>query len=156
MHHTTIRRLALTLAMGLAAAAPARADEPKQTLMPENAEIRALYAELGLSDAVVHGDTIHLSGVVAGLAPGEQSLTPAYERAFAHIDGILKRLGASWDDVIVFDTFHKGPMREQIDALMPVKKRYIREPFPAWTAVGVTELFDPAAVTEIKLTVRRR
>ena len=43
----------------------------------------------------------------------------------------------------------------QLDALVPVKNRYITAPFPAWTAVGVTELYEPTAVTEIKLTLRK-
>lgn len=156
MHHA-ITRAAAVLSLALAAAATAaQAGEPKQTLMPEDAEARAFQEMAGYADAVVHGDTIYLSGVVAGPAPGEDSPTPGYERAFARLDAILKRLGATWDDVLVFDTFHKGPMREQIDALLPVKNRYIKAPFPAWTAVGVSELYDPGAVTEIKLTLRKR
>lgn len=153
MQRTTAATLALALAL---AASTAQAGEPKQTLMPEDPEARAFQEAVGFSDAVIHGDTIHLSGVVAAPAKGETGLTPAYERAFARLDAILKRLGASWDDVIVFDTFHAGgAMAAQLDALVPVKNRYITAPFPAWTAVGVTELYEPTAVTEIKLMVRR-
>lgn len=153
--HRAIRTATLALALAASAAA-AQAGEPKQTLMPENPEARAFQEFAGFSDAVIHGDTIHLSGVVAGPAPGETSLTPGYERAFARIDAILKRAGATWDDVLVFDTFHAGgKMREQIDALLPVKNRYIKAPFPTWTAVGVSELYEPSAVTEIRLVVRR-
>lgn len=135
------------------AASAAQAGEPKQTLMPEDAEARAFQEAVGFSDAVVHGDTIYLSGVVAAPREGETSLVPAYERAFARLDATLKRLGASWDDVLVFDTFHAGKMSAQLDDLVTVKNRYIKAPFPAWTAVGVTELYEPTAVTEIKLTV---
>lgn len=156
MHMTRFRRAGLALALSLAAATPAQAQgQPKETLMPEDAEARAFQEAYGFSDAVIHGDTIHLSGVVAGPAPGEEGLAPGYERAFARLDGILKRLGATWDDVLVFDTFHKGPVAAQVEALLPVKNRYIKAPFPSWTAVGVTELYSPEAVTEIKLTVRK-
>ena len=143
-------------ATALALTSVAYAGEPKETLMPENPEARAFQEAVGFSDAVVHGDTIYLSGVVAAPREGETSLTPAYERAFARLDATIKRLGASWDDVLVFDTFHAGTsMAAQLDALVPVKNRYIKTPFPAWTAVGVTELYEPTAVTEIKLTLRR-
>ena len=163
MHIAAIRRavtaggaLALALAAG-AAADPlsAQTAQPKQTLMPENPEARAFQEIAGFSDAVVHGDTIYLSGVVAGPVAGETSLTPAYERAFARIDAILQRLGATWDDVLVFDTFHKGSVSAQVEELVPVKNRYIKAPFPAWTAVGVSDLYEASAVTEIRLTVRR-
>lgn len=164
MHHAAAYRavlrkgaVALALAAG-AAAGPlsAQAAAPKETLMPENPEARAFQEIAGFSDAVVHGDTIYLSGVVAGPAPGETNLTPAYERAFARLDAILQRLGATWDDVLVFDTFHKGSVSAQVEELVPVKNRYIKAPFPAWTAVGVTELYEASAVTEIKLTLRKR
>jgi enamine deaminase RidA (YjgF/YER057c/UK114 family) len=155
MHRTRLYRAAAAAAFAMSAATAAQAGEPKQTVMPEDAEARAFQEAVGFSDAVVHGDTIYLSGVVAAPMEGESGLAPAYERAFARLDATLKRLGATWDDVIVFDTFHAGPMAEQLDALVPVKNRYITAPFPAWTAVGVTELYEPTAVTEIKLTLRK-
>ena len=55
----------------------------------------------------------------------------------------------------MFDTFHVGPMAAQLDDLVTVRSRYIKAPFPAWTAVGVTELYEPTAVTEIRLTLRK-
>lgn len=150
-----ICRLALGFTVLALTATAARAEDTKQTLMPESPEGRAFQEFAGFSDAVIHGDTIHLSGVVAGPAPGEDSLTPGYERAFARLDGIIKRLGATWDDVLVFDSFHKGIVRDQVEALLPIKNRYIKAPFPTWTAVGVSDLYDPGAVTEIKLTLRK-
>jgi enamine deaminase RidA (YjgF/YER057c/UK114 family) len=146
----------LVAALALTAAPAAAHDTaPKQTLMPEDPAARAFQEAYGFSDAVVHGDTIYLSGVVAGPAPGEDSLEPGYTRAFERIDAILTRLGVSWDDVLVFDTFHKGSVSAQVEALLPVKARYIKAPFPTWTAVGVADLYDPGAVTEIRLVVRK-
>ena len=65
----------------LTAATAAHAAEPKQTIMPDNPEARAFQEAVGFSDAVVHGDTIYLSGVVAAPMAGETDLAPAYERA---------------------------------------------------------------------------
>jgi len=156
MHRTHLTRAAAAaLALSLAATAAHAEAPPKQTIMPEDPEARAFQEAVGFSDAVVHGDTIYLSGVVAAPLPGETGLIPAYERAFARMDATLKRLGASWDDVLVFDTFHAGKMSAQLDDLVTVRSRYIKAPFPAWTAVGVTELYEPTAVTEIRLTLRK-
>ncbi|NCP20145.1 MAG: hypothetical protein GW855_13415 [Erythrobacter sp.] len=145
---------AIALALFAAGGAQAQDAPPKQTLMPENAEARAFQEAVGYSSAVIHGDTIYLSGVVAGPLEGEDSMEPAFTRAFEYLTRTLERLGATWDDVLVFDTFHQGPMGPQLDALVPVKNRYITAPFPAWTAVGVTELYEPTALVEIRLTVR--
>lgn len=155
MHRTHLTRAAAALALSLASTAAHAEAPPKQTIMPEDPEARAFQEAVGFSDAVVHGDTIYLSGVVAAPLPGETGLIPAYERAFARMDATLKRLGASWDDVLVFDTFHAGKMSAQLDDLVAVRSRYIKAPFPSWTAVGVTELYEPTAVTEIRLTLRK-
>ena len=143
------------IALAMSASGGAEAREPKQTLMPENAEARAFQEAVGYSEAVINGDTIYLSGIVAAPMEGEEGMEPAFTRAFDHLTRTLERLGATWDDVLVFDTFHNGPMAAQLDALVPVKNRYITAPFPAWTAVGVTELYEPTALVEIRLTVRR-
>ncbi len=145
---------AIALATIAASGAGAQEAQPKETLMPEDADARVFQEAVGYSTAVIHGDTIYLSGVVAGPMEGEEGMEPAFTRAFEHLTRTLERLGATWDDVLVFDTFHQGPMGPQLDALVPVKNRYITAPFPAWTAVGVTELYEPTALVEIRLTVR--
>ena len=49
----------------------AMARDPAAVLMPENPEARAFQEAVGYADAVIAGDTIYLSGVVAGPAAGE-------------------------------------------------------------------------------------
>ena len=56
-----------------ATGAGAREAPPKQVLMPEDAGARAFQEEVGYSEAVIHGDTIYLSGVVAGPREGEDT-----------------------------------------------------------------------------------
>ena len=142
-------------ALALAAATPAYAQPAFGTLMPENAEARAFQESVGYSEAVIVGDMVYLSGVVAGPAPGEESLEPGFTRAFDHIGEILARAGASWDDVVLFDTFHTD-LAGQIDAFVRVKNRYVTAPFPAWTALEISALYEPTAVVEIKVAARRR
>ncbi len=145
----------VAFALAVATGASAQGAQPKETLMPEDKEARTFQEAVGYSDAVIHGDTIHLSGVVAVPRDGDELMEPAFIRAFDRLGRTLERLGATWDDVLVFDTFHQVPMGPQLDALVPVKNRYIKAPFPAWTAVGVTELYEPSALVEIRLIVRK-
>lgn len=142
-------------AMLACAATPALAQEAKETLMPQDPEALGFQQAVGFSDAVIHGDTIYMSGVVAMPKDGDVGMEPAFTRAFEQLGRTLTRLGATWDDVLVFDTFHQGPFAEQVDPFVAVKNRYIKAPFPAWTAVGVTELYEPKALVEIRLTVRK-
>ena len=140
------------LAAGLLPAT-ATARDPANVLMPENPEARAFQEAVGYATAVIAGDTIYLSGVVAGPAPGESDLAPGYERAFAHIAATLARAGASWDDVVDITTFHTD-LAAHIDGFAAVKNRHVKAPFPAWTAIGVSRLYEPTAVVEIKVVAR--
>ena len=140
------------LAAGLSPAT-ATARDPANVLMPENPEARAFQEAVGYATAVIAGDTIYLSGVVAGPAKGESELAPGYERAFAHIAATLARAGASWDDVVDITTFHTD-LAAHIDGFAAVKNRHVKAPFPAWTAIGVSRLYEPTAVVEIKVVAR--
>ena len=37
---------------------------------------------------------------------------------------------------------------------MKVKDNYMADPYPAWTAIGITELAFPGALVEIKIIAR--
>ena len=145
--------IAATLAAGLVAA-PSIAREPAQVLMSENPGGRSFQEAVGYADAVIAGDTIYLSGVVAGLAKGETDLAAGYERAFTHIAATLARAGASWDDVVDITTFHTD-IGAHIDGFVAVKTKYVKAPFPTWTAIGVSRLYEPTAVVEIKVVARK-
>ena len=131
----------------------AQAQEPKRTIMPEDAEVRAFPEQVGYSDAVIHGDTIWMSGVIAVPQPGDEGMKPAFDRVFKQLSRTLERVGATWDDVLEIQTFHTD-MQAQIFEFADVKNEYIKAPFPAWTAIGVNALYEPEALVEVKLIVR--
>ncbi|MGB5484207.1 RidA family protein [Parasphingorhabdus sp.] len=139
-----------TLAIALCAAVPLQA---KQSIMPEDPGALEFQNAVGFADAVIAGDTIYLAGVVAAPAPGETDLKPAFARAFERIGHTLERAGASWDDVVDLTTFHTD-LPGQINDFAEVKNRYIKAPFPAWTAIGISTLYEPTAVVEIKVVAR--
>jgi enamine deaminase RidA (YjgF/YER057c/UK114 family) len=134
---------------------PANAGSRQQAkvLLSEDPEERRFQQDWGYADAVVTGDTVYLSGVVAGLRPGETDLKLPYERAFAKIGKILQRSGASWDDVVDITTYHTD-LTTQMPPIVAVKKKYVRDPPPAWTAIGVSRLIPDSGITEIKLVAK--
>ena len=67
---------------------------------------------------------------------------------FRNIGLTLAEAGLGWHDVIAMNSYHVG-FRDQVPALLAVAAEFLAKPFPAWTAVGVTELIDPEAVIEI-------
>jgi len=143
----------LTAVPLFAAVSFAGARDDAKVIMPDNPAQQKLWEDWGFSDAIVTGDTVYLSGVVASTKPGDSDLEAAYTRAFDRIGAILKKAGASWDDVVEITTFHTD-IKKQLPAIVAVKHRYVKAPYPAWTAVQVTRLVPDNGITEIKIIAR--
>lgn len=149
-----LRLVAVVSLVSLGAdAARAGARQRATVLMPENPEARRLQEEWGFADAVAVEGTVYLSGVVVNLRPGDSGLEEAYTRSFEQIAAVLRRAGVSWDDVVEMTSYHTD-LVSQMPAMRAVKDRYVRAPFPAWTAVGVTRLIPPNGITEIRIIAR--
>lgn len=134
-------------------AAFAQARQQAQVLMSEDEGSRRFQEQWGYADAIVAGDTIYLSGIVVGQREGE-SLEDSYDRAYRQIGAILRRAGASWDDVVDITSYHTD-VTAQMDAIVAVHRRYVSPPFPAWTAIDVDRLIPERGITEIKIVARR-
>ena len=76
-----------------------------------------------------------------------------FTQAFQAIGEVLAEAGAELSDITEMTTFHIG-MRQHMGAFSRVRERFIEEPYPAWTAVGTTELALPGALVEIRVTAR--
>ena len=150
-------RPALCLLAAAAALSPApalaQARQQSTVLMSEDEGERRGQEQWGYSDAIVAGDTIYLSGVVVGQREGE-TLEAAYERAYARIGAILRRAGASWDDVVDITSYHTDVVA-QMPAIVAVHRRHVQPPFPAWTAIDVDRLIPDRGITEINIVAHR-
>ena len=146
--------LALSLLSCLpSGAAIAGARQDAKVLMPSDPASLKIWEDWGFSDAIVTGDTIYLSGVVAGVREGETDLRLGYTRAFERFGEILKSAGASWDDVVEITSFHTD-LTTQMPAMVAVKRNYVKPPFPAWTAIQVSRLIPTNGITEIKIVAK--
>lgn len=136
---------------------PPYARRPENVVVPVATENQRELEEWGYADAVIDGDRVWLSGVVAGLRPSETMADQeaAYDRAFRGLGDILRRSGASFDGIVEITTFHTD-LPAQIEAFKKVKHRYIRGPFPAWTAIDIDRLVPDRGLVEIKLVALRR
>jgi enamine deaminase RidA (YjgF/YER057c/UK114 family) len=147
------RAVILAAALLLPAQAQAGSRQDAKVLLSDNPDLNKVQQDWGFADAIVTGDTIFLSGVVAGLRPGETDLKLPYERAFQAIGKVLERAGAGWDDVVDITSFHTD-LTTQMPAIVAVKKEYVRNPPPAWTAIQVSRLIPNNGITEIKIVAK--
>ena len=140
--------------MSTAPAAFAGARQDARVVMAADPAELKFQQEWGYSAAVVSGDLVTLSGVVAGVRPGETDLRAGYARAFERLGGILREAGVSWDDVVDITSFHTD-LTTQMPAMVAVKNQYIKPPFPSWTAIQVARLIPDNGITEIKIVARK-
>ncbi len=128
-----------------------------------NADHKAGNDQYGYAGAFRAGDFVFVSGVVAGAWEGntldDAELRDAIRAAMAFAGQTLEASGSSYDDVVEIVSFHvwdtpyyEGDKASQLDAIVDVKREYMQEPDPAWTAVGTTALVPDLGIVEIKLT----
>jgi enamine deaminase RidA (YjgF/YER057c/UK114 family) len=149
-----LRTVVAAALLAVPAIAHAGSRQQATVLLSDNPQARKFQEDWGYADAVVSGDMVYLSGVVAGVAPGETDLKLAYERAFRQMGKILERSGVGWDDVLDITSFHTD-LTTQMPAIVAVKKKYMSGPPPAWTAIQISRLIPDAGITEIKLVARK-
>ena len=114
-------------------------------------ETQPMYDAYHFSQANRVGDTIWVSGQVGiddKLSPASGIAAQA-QLAFEGLKRTLAASGASLDDVVELMTFHID-LRGEMEAFAKVKDEYFPRDYPAWTAVGVTQLALPELRVEIR------
>ena len=110
-----------------------------------------LYERAHFSQANRVGDTIWVSGQVgvdARFQPADGIAAQA-QLAFEALQRVLEAAGARLADVVELTTFHTD-LRGEMAEFSRVKDAFFPADYPAWTAVGVTQL----AVEGLKVEVR--
>lgn len=110
----------------------------------------AFYESTRIPAAVRDGDRLYVTGHTGEDPDGNFSADSGTQirQTFRHISATLSQVGASWADVVELNSFHVG-LQAQAEVLIAIAGEFLDDPYPAWTAVGVTELFDEGAVVEI-------
>ncbi len=146
----------------------------RRTIVPE--ALKGVYEGWHFAPAVISKGMIYCSGIIGtsvdGEAPGKAALEGArstttvsdaglaalqavrdpeaqFATAFEALDAILAEVGAGLGDVVEITTYHVDIGRH-MEAFVRVKDRYLKEPYPAWTAIGVAELVVPGGLMEIR------
>lgn len=127
--------------------------DEKNVVIPPGME--PYYNQFHFAPAVKDGDRLYCSGVIGIGADGKPSADPEtqFTQAFESLQAVLTAAGTSFKDVIDMTTFHVG-LQQHLPTFMKVKDRYLQAPYPAWTAIGITELALPGALVEIKVIAR--
>lgn len=125
----------------------------KEVVIPKGQE--RYYEQFHFAPAVKDGNRLYCSGVIGVGPDGKPSPDPEtqFTQAFDSLQSVLTTAGVTFDDVIEMTTFHVG-LQKNLTAFMTVKDRYMKAPYPSWTAIGITELAFPGGLVEIKVIAR--
>lgn len=108
------------------------------------------FEETSVPSAVRNNATVWVTGQTGDLPDGTvvQPVEEQIRQAFANVADCLSAAGVSWSDVVEMTTYSVG-LQGQAEVMLSVAGEFLASPFPAWTAVGVTELWE-GAVFEIQ------
>ncbi|HTR71674.1 MAG TPA: Rid family hydrolase [Mycobacteriales bacterium] len=109
------------------------------------------YAATGIPAAVRTGNVVRLTGHTGDRADGTFCDDPEEQtrQTFQNVAATLADAGLQWSDVVEITTYRVG-LRAQADVALRVAAEFLEAPYPAWTDVGITELFEPEAVFEMR------
>ena len=125
----------------------------REAIIPKGME--AQYESWGLAPGLLVGDTLYCSGQL-GIGPDgtvPEDAETQFTNAFEAVNAVLESAGACFADVVEMTTFHVGLVGE-LETFAKVRNRFIEEPYPAQTAIGVSELGLPGAILELKVIAK--
>jgi enamine deaminase RidA (YjgF/YER057c/UK114 family) len=127
-----------------------RRDPPsRDALVP--ADWQPFYDETYIPAGVWSGNTLRLTGHTGEDPDGTypDDVEEQIRGTFRNIESTLAAAGLSWAHVVEIHSYHVGYPR-QADAVLRIAAEFLTPPYPAWTGVGVVELFVPEALVEIR------
>lgn len=113
--------------------------------------------EWHFSPVLLSGDFAFFSGQTGTHPDGSVSPDPEqqFHDAFRFLRSNLDAAGLGFDDIVEMTTYHVD-LRRHLEAFIKVKDEHIKKPYPAWSAIGVTELITSGTLIEIRIIARRR
>jgi enamine deaminase RidA (YjgF/YER057c/UK114 family) len=114
-----------------------------------------LYDTFHFSEAVESDGLLLCSGIIGTGQEGKvpDDIREEFDNAWSNIISLLKEAGADASHIAEYTSYHVG-LQADMAAFMEVRDKYLREPWPAWTAIGITELAVPGAHVEIRVTAK--
>jgi enamine deaminase RidA (YjgF/YER057c/UK114 family) len=114
-----------------------------------------MYDNFHFSEATKSNGFLLCSGVIGTGAKGKlpEDIKEEFRNAWASIGKLLAECGISYEDIVEYTSYHVGLQANMAD-FMSVRDEFLSSPWPAWTAVGITELALPGAHVEICVTAK--
>jgi enamine deaminase RidA (YjgF/YER057c/UK114 family) len=109
-----------------------------------------------MAPVVDTGDFAFFSGFTGAGPNGQASSDPEtqFRDAFRFLGENLEAAGLSFMNVVELTSYHVN-LRRHAATFIKVKDEFITEPYPAWSAIGVSELWFPELLVELRIIAKR-
>ncbi len=114
-----------------------------------------MYDNFHFSQASKCKGLLICSGVIGTGSDGKvpEDLREEFRNAWTGIGKLLQHCDIDYDDIVEYTSYHVG-LHATVETFMSVRDEFLSEPWPAWTAIGISELAIPGAHVEIRVTAK--
>jgi enamine deaminase RidA (YjgF/YER057c/UK114 family) len=119
-------------------------------ILPES--MKQSYNRFHFAPAVRANGSLYFSGQIGTDANGKvpESAEEEFRNAWTYIGVVLSEAGLDYSNIVEFTSYHVD-MHDHLGDFVKVKDEFIKEPYPAWTAIGTTTLAFPGARAEVRV-----
>ena len=114
-----------------------------------------MYDNFHFSEATQSNGFLLCSGIIGTEKKGNvpEDIKEEFRNAWTGIGNLLAECNIGYDDIVEYTSYHVG-LHANMEDFMSVRDEFVSEPWPAWTAIGITELAIPGAHVEIRVIAR--
>jgi enamine deaminase RidA (YjgF/YER057c/UK114 family) len=123
--------------------------------IPDDSEVfgvtTAGFARFEYSPAVRTGGLLFIAGQVGYRPDGSlpETIEEQTEWVLRRTEEVLRLEGLEMSDLVEVVSYHPD-MQRNLAGFLDTKKRFIGEPFPAWTMIGISGLARPEFLIEMR------
>ena len=109
-----------------------------------------------LSPALDTGRLVFLSGVTGVHPDGALSDDPEtqFRDTFMFLGETLGAADLGFEHIVEMTTYHVG-LKAHLATFTKVKDEFVASPYPAWSAIGITELITEGTLLEVRVIAMR-
>lgn len=125
----------------------------RRAIVPK--ELKSYYDDWRMSPGHLSGEHVFLTGFTGADAHGNLPHDPEAQmrNAFEKVGFVLREANLGFEALVEMTTYHVG-LRDHLELFKSIRAEFVKEPYPAWTAIEVAGFVREEAVIEIRAIAR--
>jgi enamine deaminase RidA (YjgF/YER057c/UK114 family) len=125
----------------------------KQSIIPT--DLNRYYTDNHFSPGVASGGFVFVSGCTGTRSDGtiSENIEDQIRQSFWKLETILAQADLTFAHVVEMTSYHVE-IGKQLAQFRRIKDEFIGEPYPAWTAIGISALAVEKALIEIRVIAK--